>query len=39
MDAKADARAELEAERRAARAAGITPDGDSSRLEFEDEER
>ena len=39
MDAKAEARAELEAERRAARAAGITPDGDSTVLADEDDAR
>jgi GTP-binding protein len=39
MDAKAEARAELETERRAARAAGITPDGDSAVLGAEDDAR
>jgi GTP-binding protein len=39
MDAKAEARTELESERRAARAAGITPDGDSTGLTDEDDAR
>lgn len=39
MDAKAEARAELETERRAARAVGIGADGDPSLSPVEDEER